>query len=109
MSPPYDVISPAAREALVETSDTNAVRLILPAESEAALAGGDPYAGANVLMDRWLSDGVLEVDDSEALFVYEMVSPDGEVTRGLLGAVELRDPDDGVILPHENTMAGPVS
>ena len=33
----------------------------------------------------------------------------GSVTRGLLGAVELRDPDDGVILPHENTMAGPVS
>nr|MDQ6937971.1 DUF1015 domain-containing protein [Actinomycetota bacterium] len=33
----------------------------------------------------------------------------GRVTRGLLGAVELRDPDDGVILPHENTMAGPVA
>jgi uncharacterized protein (DUF1015 family) len=109
LSPPYDVISPAAREALVGTSDTNAVRLILPGESEAALAEGDRYAGANVLMDRWLSEGVLEVDDSEALFVYEMVTPDGEVTRGLLGAVELRDPDDGVILPHENTMAGPVS
>jgi uncharacterized protein (DUF1015 family) len=34
---------------------------------------------------------------------------DGEVTRGLVGAVELHDPADGVILPHENTMAGPVS
>jgi uncharacterized protein (DUF1015 family) len=31
------------------------------------------------------------------------------VTRGLLGAVDLHDPADGVILPHENTMAGPVS
>src|SRR6185312_8322210 len=30
-------------------------------------------------------------------------------TRGLVGAVELRDPADGVILPHENTMAGPVA
>jgi len=33
----------------------------------------------------------------------------GTATRGLLGAVELRDPSDGVILPHENTMAGPVA
>jgi uncharacterized protein (DUF1015 family) len=33
----------------------------------------------------------------------------GNVTRGLLGAVELRDAADGVILPHENTMAGPVA
>ena len=30
-------------------------------------------------------------------------------TRGLLGALELRDPADGVVLPHENTMAGPVA
>ena len=28
---------------------------------------------------------------------------------GCSGAVELRDPADGVILPHENTMAGPVA
>ena len=33
----------------------------------------------------------------------------GVSTRGLLGAVQLRDPADGVILPHENTMAGPVA
>ena len=33
----------------------------------------------------------------------------GSTTRGLVGAIELRDPADGVILPHENTMAGPVA
>ena len=38
-----------------------------------------------------------------------MTEPGGTATRGLLGAVELRDPADGVILPHENTMAGPVA
>ena len=109
LSPPYDVISPADRAALIEASSTNVVRLILPEQDEAALADGDRYAGATALMSQWLDDGTLAVDDAPALFIYEMVTADGEQTRGLLGAVELRDPADGVILPHENTMAGPVS
>ncbi|HEX2902674.1 MAG TPA: DUF1015 domain-containing protein [Jatrophihabitans sp.] len=108
-SPPYDVITPADRAALVESSATNVVRLILPEEDEAALAGGDKYAGARTMLDAWVADGTLAADPAPALFVYEMITADGEQTRGLLGAVELRDPGDGVILPHENTMAGPVS
>lgn len=109
LSPPYDVISAEERAALVQASATNVVRLILPDTAEAALGGGDSYAGASALLERWVGDQVLAVDDVPALFVYEMSSPDGSVTRGLLGAVALRDPADGVILPHENTMAGPVS
>ncbi len=108
LSPPYDVISEADRAALVGASDTSAVRLILPDDPEAALAGGDAYAGARALLDQWVADGVLAVDDEPALYVYEMAAGDG-LTRGLLGAVELHDPEDGVILPHENTMAGPVA
>ncbi|MDQ2839191.1 MAG: DUF1015 domain-containing protein [Actinomycetota bacterium] len=109
LSPPYDVISPADRDALIGGCPTNVVRLILPEQAEAALGDGDPYRGAQLLLDSWLADAVLAVDDAEALFVYEMSAADGSRTRGLLGAVELRDPADGVILPHENTMAGPVS
>jgi len=109
LSPPYDVISDAERAELIRTSPTNVVRLILPEQDEARFADGDRYAGAKAVLADWVSRRVLAVDDEPALFVYEMSTPDGAVTRGLLGAVELRDPDDGVILPHENTMAGPVS
>ncbi|MGI8667150.1 MAG: DUF1015 family protein [Jatrophihabitans sp.] len=109
LSPPYDVISAGERATLVAASSTNTVRLILPEQDEAELGGGDPYRGARVLLERWLADATLAVDADQALFVYEMCTPDGASTRGLLGAVELRDPADGVILPHENTMAGPVS
>jgi len=109
LSPPYDVISATERAALVQACPTNVVRLILPEQDEAELGGGDRYAGAKAALQDWLARGVLAVDDQPALFVYEMSTPDGSLTRGLLGAVELRDPDDGVILPHENTMAGPVS
>lgn len=109
LSPPYDVISDGDRAALVKSSASNVVRLILPGEDEAALADGDRYAGAKALLHDWVTEGTLAVDETPALFVYEMKTPDGAVTRGLLGAVELRAPDDAVILPHENTMAGPVS
>jgi uncharacterized protein (DUF1015 family) len=109
LSPPYDVISAADRAALVQASQTNIVRLILPEQDEAVFGGGDRYAGAKAVLQDWVTQAVLTVDDEAALFVYEMATPEGSVTRGLLGAVELRDPDDGVILPHENTMAGPVS
>lgn len=109
LSPPYDVISDADRAALIQASPTNVVRLILPEQDEARFGDGDRYAGAKALLQDWLDQGVLAVEDEAALFVYEMSTSDGAVTRGLLGAVELRDPEDGVILPHENTMAGPVS
>ena len=83
----------------------NAVTVVLPE----APGGGDRYAVAAAILDGWVASGRFGVDDHEYLYVYEMRTADGEVTRGMLGAVELRDPDDGVILPHENTMAGPVS
>ncbi|MBL7489257.1 DUF1015 family protein, partial [Frankia sp. AgW1.1] len=47
-------------------------------------------------------------DDAPALYVYEE-EQDGHRQRGLVGGVALADPDAGIILPHENTMAGPVS
>lgn len=108
LSPPYDVISLAGRAELAET-EHNVVRIILPGPSEAAIGHGDPYAGAAKLLETWVSDKTLITDDHPALYVYEMAGRDGSVTRGLLGAVELREPDDGVILPHENTMSGPVA
>jgi len=108
LCPPYDVISPEQRDALSAACDTNAVRVVLPGDAEAALADGDRYAGARHLLDSWVADDVLRVDSEPALYVYEMAT-EGQLTRGLLGAVEIRDPADGVILPHENTMAGPVA
>ena len=75
----------------------------------------DPaYVLAADTLTRWAREGVVAVDAGPALYVYEMSTArsgaePASVTRGLVGAVELRDPADGVILPHENTMAGPVA
>lgn len=105
LCPPYDVIDAAERERLAKQDPLNAVRIVLP-EAE---GGETPYDAAAALLSGWVADGSYRVDATPALYVYEMEAPDGHRTRGLLGAVGLRDPGEGVILPHEDTMAGPVA
>ncbi|ROO84097.1 uncharacterized protein (DUF1015 family) [Actinocorallia herbida] len=96
--PPYDLIDDEELSRLRAADSRNIVRLTLP--------DGD-YAGAERLLAEWLSTGVLSVDPSPALYVYER-DGDGELQRGLIGAVGLRDESEGVILPHEDVYPGPV-
>ncbi|HVU92254.1 MAG TPA: DUF1015 domain-containing protein [Jatrophihabitans sp.] len=103
LSPPYDVIDAERRRQLLEADPDNAVAVILPDPSP------EGYAAASRTLRRWVDDGLFAVDPEPALYVYELRDADGNATRGLLGAVELRAAEDGVILPHENTMAGPVA
>ncbi|MBN9620344.1 MAG: DUF1015 domain-containing protein [Actinobacteria bacterium] len=103
LCPPYDVIDARARDILLERDPENAVAVVLPEPTPAG------YAEAAQRIDRWVSDGRYITEPEPALYVYEMRDIAGNVTRGLLGAVELRPAADGVILPHENTMAGPVA
>jgi uncharacterized protein (DUF1015 family) len=105
LCPPYDVIDAGQREQLLAADPDNAVGLILPEAPDDA----DRYMQAARCLENAVSRGLLATDPEPALYVYEMQEPDAATTRGLLGAVELRDPADGVILPHENTMAGPVA
>jgi uncharacterized protein (DUF1015 family) len=107
-SPPYDVLDDGSVTALEASSDANVVRLILP--RDAPDAGRDRYAQAAWLLEQWRSLGVLRPDREPALYVYEQAEPDGgHVQRGLVGALALSPPDDGIVLPHESTMAGPVA
>lgn len=102
LCPPYDVIDAAARSELLARDADNAVSVILPDPTP------EGYEGAGETLSRWVSDGLYAADPEPALYVYEL-SDGALATRGLLGAVELRAPEEGVILPHENTMAGPVA
>lgn len=106
LSPPYDVIDTAERSALLVADERNIVELILP---NLGVDGHPDYLGAAQRLEQDLAAGILRVDDETALYVYEMATADGAATRGLLGAVRLHEASDGVIFPHENTMAGPVA
>ena len=110
-APPYDTITPADRDRFLQASPHNVVRLDLPDPSPPAAGGGDPYAAAAELLDRWRRQGVVVPDPrGPALYGYEMRFTQrgrpGRV-RGVIGLVEL-EPWGGRVLPHERTLAGPV-
>ncbi|MFF0462012.1 DUF1015 domain-containing protein [Streptomyces mexicanus] len=100
-SPPYDVVvRPDGLHHLESADPHNIVRLILP-------QAGDPAARnaqAAATLRRWLSEGILAADPDPGLYVYEQRDGDGMLQRGLIGALRVSDPDEGVVLPHEDVM-----
>ena len=100
-APPYDVISPTNRAALVASAPTNVVRIDLPID------GDDPYGDAAQQFAQWRSEGVLIEDPQPSFTVYRMDAPNenGIIghTTGVIGAMELTRPGEGDILPHEFT------
>ncbi|HVX47104.1 MAG TPA: DUF1015 domain-containing protein [Mycobacteriales bacterium] len=113
LCPPYDVIDDAERSALERADPHNAVRLILPrppagsrpSDPAAGPGSADPqYQQAARLLRDWQRSGILHRDPAPGVYVYEIGT-----TRGLIGALALAAPDAGIILPHENTMPGPVA
>lgn len=104
-SPPYDVIDHDSASHLEGLDPHNVVRLILPRGTG---EGANRYAQAGEALARWRADGVLRRDEQPTLYVYEQVVA-GLVQRGLIALVELRDPEERVVLPHEDVMPGPVA
>ncbi|MFB7599192.1 DUF1015 domain-containing protein [Streptomyces sp. NPDC056160] len=100
-SPPYDVVvRPDGLHHLQSADPHNIVRLILP-------QAGTPTARNEQAADtlrRWLSEGVLTADPQPGLYVYEQRHADGMLQRGLIGALRVSDPAEGVVLPHEDVM-----
>ena len=113
LAPPYDVIYEAERQALARRSPHNAVHLILPKDR----AGGESderYTVAAETLRGWLDQGAMARDERPALYRYHQVfSPPGElgaaqiVRRGFIARIRLHRFSEGVVLPHERTLAGP--
>ncbi|MBT2369680.1 DUF1015 domain-containing protein [Streptomyces sp. ISL-10] len=99
-SPPYDVVvRPDGLHHLESADPHNIVRLILP---QAALPE-DRHRQAAETLSRWLAEGVMAADPEPALYVYEQRKGD-LLQRGVIGALALSEPSDGVVLPHEDVM-----
>jgi uncharacterized protein (DUF1015 family) len=108
-SPPYDVVGPEGVTSLEQADPHNVVRIILPRADP-----DDPesrYRRAAATLAAWRAEGVLVADDQPGLYVYEQVTGTGgsqAVSRGLVGALGLRQAEAAVVLPHEDVMPGPV-
>ena len=83
-APPYDVIDPEQRDALMARSEHNAVRLILPGE-------GDGYERARDLIHEWSASGLLARDHVPTFYAYRMHYTDDlgaeRHTVGILGGL----------------------
>lgn len=102
LAPPYDVISPEERRALLARSPYNAVRLILPE------VGYDEVA---TLIAGWEDEGVLERTSGPQLVAWTQSFTLGDGVprerRTILAAVTLEPYSARVVRPHERTHAGP--
>jgi uncharacterized protein (DUF1015 family) len=104
-SPPYDVVVRPDEQRHLETADPhNVVRLILPD----AAGPVERHRKAARTLAAWREQGVLAADPRPALYVYEQLD-DGHLQRGVIGALRLSPPEEGVVLPHEDVMEGPVA
>jgi uncharacterized protein (DUF1015 family) len=103
-APPYDVIDPEQRAALVARSPYNVVEVDLP-------QGDDPYVHAARTLAQWRTDGVVVADPAPALWALEQdyTGPDGRrrTRHGLFARVRVEDYGPGRIRPHERTHPGP--
>jgi uncharacterized protein (DUF1015 family) len=100
VAPPYDVISPDERARYLALDAHNVVHLTLP-DSEEQAAGE---------LREWRASGVLTPEEPAAWALSQTyVGPDGvERTRnGVVVALRLEPYENGVVLPHERTHAGP--
>ncbi|MFJ9567620.1 DUF1015 family protein [Streptomyces fuscichromogenes] len=100
-SPPYDVVvRPDGVHHLQSADPHNIVRLILP-------QAGTPSARTEQAADtlhRWQAEGILATDPEPALYVYEQNDGKGLLQRGVIGALRVSEPSEGVVLPHEEVM-----
>lgn len=102
IAPPYDVIDAGQRVELAARDPHNAVRIDLPDEAD----GDARYEVARGLLEAWLTDGLLVVDERPSFTLYRMTATDDagveRRTTGVIGALELSPPGTD-ILPHEHT------
>jgi uncharacterized protein (DUF1015 family) len=100
VAPPYDVISDAQRADYLARSPYNVVRLTLPDSPEDAARDLAAWRAAHVLREE---------EQTYWWVAQDYTGPDGvsRTREGLGASVPVTPYEDGEVLPHERTHAGP--
>ena len=108
--PPYDVISSEAQQGYLAKSPYNVIRLELGQTLDSDDTSNNRYTRAAALLIEWQQQGVLLQEVQPGYYLYEQefeIQGQSYKRRALLSAVRLHEWDEGVILPHEHTLAKP--
>jgi uncharacterized protein (DUF1015 family) len=104
IAPPYDVISKDEQDKLYKKSAYNFVRLDFNQEA-------DSYDAVARLLDEWQNQGVLERDETPAIYFcahrFKLNSGEQKSRLGFFALTELQDFSTGSIRPHEKTLDAP--
>ena len=111
IAPPYDVIKPEERIELEARHPTNIIRLILSQPQDSDNDKDNQYTRAAALLNQWIANKTLTQDPTPRYYIYDQSfhAPDGKqyTRRALIALVKLQPFENKVILPHEQTHAGP--
>ncbi len=111
ISQPYDRVRYGLQEKYYQLSPYNITRIIKGKESENDTETDNVYTRARAYLNAWLEEGILVPEDQPAYYVYHQTFPHpsgGTITRkAFICAFELTSFDEGIVLPHEKTHAGP--
>jgi len=109
---PYDKITEAMQGKYYERSPHNLVRIILGKRQETDSPTFNVYSRAAEYFHDWRSCGILKQDTEPSVYLYAQtftVPGRRDVTerRGLIALSRLSPYKDGVVFPHERTLAKP--
>jgi uncharacterized protein (DUF1015 family) len=100
--PPYDVISPALQDKLLERSVYNFIHVLLSKDTPTS----DRYQVAGLTFRRWLKEAVLVQDEHPAIYFYSqqyVIRGEKKVRLGFISLLRLADGKGSSVYGHENT------
>ena len=107
VTPPYDVIDREAQERYYQRNPYNIIRLEYGKVSNDDSPANNRYTRAAADFSRWLEERVLQPEAEPALYLYEQeffAAGRKRVRTGYICAVKLEPYENGVVLPHEETL-----
>lgn len=107
VTPPYDVIDPAAQERYYQKHPYNIIRLEYGKTYPDDGDNNNRYTRAAADFNKWINENVLDPENEPALYLYEQeFTVDGErkIRTGFICAVKLEPYEKGIVLPHEETL-----
>ncbi|MTI85981.1 MAG: DUF1015 domain-containing protein [Firmicutes bacterium] len=107
VTPPYDVIDVESQDAFYQSSPYNIIRLEYGKKYNNDSQSSNRYTRAAEFFGKWRKQDVLVKDEEPSLYLYQQefeVNNEKRVRTGFVCGVKLEPYENGIVLPHEETM-----